>query len=97
MYLNAVAEASGCGSDYLVLNNIVQYASHDMRNVLMAKVDDRRTDYIQQAEKLAHFAQAWESGAIKKRIGREVAGAIQDRRLQDTRRCYICGEVGHLK
>ena len=42
--------------EYLVLNNIVQYALEDMRVVLMAKVDGRRTDYLQQAEELAHFA-----------------------------------------
>ena len=47
----------------------------------MAKLDDRRTDYMQQAEELAHFAQAWEWGAIIKRIGREAVGAIQDRRF----------------
>ncbi|GMF60847.1 unnamed protein product [Phytophthora fragariaefolia] len=34
------------GADYLVLNNIVQYASADLRTVLMAKVDGTRTDYL---------------------------------------------------
>ncbi|CCI50293.1 unnamed protein product [Albugo candida] len=97
MYSNAVSEVSGGGSDYLVLNNIVQYASQEMRIVLMAKVEDRRTDYLKQAEELTHFAQAWESGAVNKRIGREVVSAIQERRFQDTRRCHICGEMGHLK
>ena len=97
MNLNAVAEASGGGSDYLVLNNIVQYASHDMPILLTAQMDDRRTDYMQQAEELAHFAQAWESVVMNKRIGREIVGAIQYLRYQDTRRCYICGEVGPLE
>ena len=53
---------SGGGAEYMVLNNIVQYASKDMRVVMMAKVDAQRTDHLQQAEELAHFAQAWESG-----------------------------------
>ena len=46
MYLNAVAGASGGNSDYLVLNKIVQYASQEMKIVLMAKVDQQRTDYL---------------------------------------------------
>eukprot|EP00644_Phytophthora_capsici_P019022 jgi/Phyca11/50355/gw1.420.4.1 len=37
MYLVAISEACGGGADYLVLNNIVQYASADLRTVLMAK------------------------------------------------------------
>eukprot|EP00644_Phytophthora_capsici_P005568 jgi/Phyca11/76641/gw1.2.755.1 len=37
MYLVAVSEASGGSAEYLVLNNIVQYASADLRMVLMAK------------------------------------------------------------
>ncbi|KAJ8535207.1 hypothetical protein ON010_g13531 [Phytophthora cinnamomi] len=59
MYLVTISEACGGGADYLVLNNIVQYASLNLRMVLMAKVDGTRTDYLQQAEELAHFAQAW--------------------------------------
>nr|CCA18744.1 conserved hypothetical protein [Albugo laibachii Nc14] len=61
MYLNAEAGASSRDFDYLVLNNIVQYASQEMRIVLMAKVNHQRTDYLQQAEELAHFTQSWES------------------------------------
>ena len=37
LFLNAVAEASGGASNYLVRNNIVQYASHGMRILLMAR------------------------------------------------------------
>nr|CCA25607.1 conserved hypothetical protein [Albugo laibachii Nc14] len=47
MYLNAVAGASSGDSDYLVLKNIVQYASQEIRIVLMAKVHHQRTDYLQ--------------------------------------------------
>ncbi|KAG2765366.1 hypothetical protein PC129_g9232 [Phytophthora cactorum] len=60
MYLVAISEACGGGADYLVLNNVVQYASADLRTVLMAKVDGTRQDYLQQAVELAHFAQSWE-------------------------------------
>ncbi|KAG3202506.1 hypothetical protein PC128_g3175 [Phytophthora cactorum] len=58
MYLVAISEACGGGADYLVLHIIVQYASEDLRTVLMAKVDGSRLDYLQQAEELAHFAQS---------------------------------------
>ncbi|KAG6587155.1 Integrase catalytic core protein [Phytophthora cinnamomi] len=79
MYLVAVSEATGGGADYLVLNNIVQYASADLRTVLMAKVDSTRTDYLAHAEELAHFAQAWKIEAKKKNLGRELVGAVSER------------------
>lgn len=78
LYLNAVSGASDGNYDFLVLNNIVQYASQEMRVVLMDKVDHKRTDYLQQAEELAHFAQSWESGMTNKRVGREIAGHVQE-------------------
>lgn len=53
----AISEACGGGEDYLVLNNVVQYASVDLRIVLMAKVDGARLDYLQQAEELVQLAQ----------------------------------------
>ncbi|POM76464.1 Transposon Polyprotein Reverse transcriptase [Phytophthora palmivora] len=52
---------------YLVLNNIVQYASANLRNVLMAKVDGTRTDYLQQSEELTHFGKSWELETKNKR------------------------------
>lgn len=58
MYMLAVSEACGGGADYLVLNNIVQYASVELRTVLMASIDAERNDYLQQAEELAHVGQA---------------------------------------
>nr|CCA26408.1 conserved hypothetical protein [Albugo laibachii Nc14] len=65
LYLVAVAEVSGGDAEYMVLQNIVQYASEDMRVVLMAKVDAHRTNYLQQAKELAQTTQAWESGTRK--------------------------------
>jgi hypothetical protein len=98
MYLVAISEACGGGADYLVLNNIVQYASVDLRTVLMAKVDGTRVDYLQQAEELAQFAQAWELEPAKhKNLGREVVGAVSERRAKETRTCHECGQVGHLR
>eukprot|EP00644_Phytophthora_capsici_P019004 jgi/Phyca11/133376/e_gw1.431.5.1 len=95
MYLVAVSEASGNSAEYLVLNNIVQYASADLRTVLM--VDGTRMDYLQHAEELAHFAQSWEIETGKgKNIGREVVNSVGDRR-RETRKCHHCGEVGHLR
>nr|BAP68978.1 RxLR effector candidate protein [Hyaloperonospora arabidopsidis Emoy2] len=63
----AMERASDGNSDFLVQNNIVLYASQEMRVVLMAKVGHKRTDYLQQAEEFAHFAQSWESGVTNKR------------------------------
>ncbi|GMF47391.1 unnamed protein product [Phytophthora fragariaefolia] len=98
MYQVAVSEACGGGAGYLVLNNIVQYASPDLRTVLMAKVDDTRMDYLQQAEELAHFAQAWELEPAKhKNLGREMVGAVGERRDKDTRSCYECGKPEQLR
>ncbi|KAE9302953.1 hypothetical protein PF001_g13775 [Phytophthora fragariae] len=97
MYLVAITEACGGGADYLVLNNIVQYASADLRTVLMAKVDGTRTDYLQQSEELSHFAQSWELDAKGKNFGKEMVGAVGERQRKETRRCHGCGEVGHLR
>ncbi|KAG3242697.1 hypothetical protein PI124_g12484 [Phytophthora idaei] len=97
IYLVAVSEACGGGVDYLILNNIVQYASADLRTVLMAKVDAARTDYLQQAEELAHFAQFWELEPFRLRnLGKEVVGAVSDLRGTETRSCHECGEISHL-
>ncbi|GMF18948.1 unnamed protein product [Phytophthora fragariaefolia] len=97
MYLVAISEACGGGADYLVLNNIVQYASADLRTVLMAKVDGTRTDYLQQSEELSHFAQSWELEGKGKNFGKEMIGAVGERQRKETRRCHECDEVGHLR
>ncbi|GMF45513.1 unnamed protein product [Phytophthora fragariaefolia] len=55
-------------------------------------------DYLQQAEELAHFAQAWELEPAKhKNLGREVVGVVGERRGKDTRSCYECCKPGHLR
>ncbi|OWZ17990.1 hypothetical protein PHMEG_0007990, partial [Phytophthora megakarya] len=97
MYLVAISEACGNSADYLVLDNIVQYASADLRTVLTAKVDGSRTDYLLHAEDLAQFAQSWEIETGKgKNFGCDVVSSVRERR-QETRRCHKCGEVGHLR
>nr|CCA27370.1 conserved hypothetical protein [Albugo laibachii Nc14] len=80
LYLVSVAEVSGGAAEYMVLNNIVQYASEGMRVALMAKVDAHRTDYLQQAEELAHFAQALESGT-KKLLPIGVSNVVRESRF----------------
>ncbi|OWZ20852.1 hypothetical protein PHMEG_0004680, partial [Phytophthora megakarya] len=93
LYLVAVLEAYEGGSDHLVLDSLVKYSSADLKTVLMAKVDGARTDYLQHAEELAHFAQAWENDATKgKSFGQEVVGAVNEKR-RETRKCYNCGEI----
>ncbi|CAI5701697.1 unnamed protein product [Peronospora effusa] len=98
MYLTAIAEVTGNGGDYLVLDNIVQYASSGMRTVLLAKVDPTRSDYLVQAEELAHFAQAYEFNVGReKTLGQEIVGSVSERRGKEMRRCHSCNEVGHLR
>ncbi|KAE8913550.1 hypothetical protein PF005_g5224 [Phytophthora fragariae] len=63
----------------------------------MAKVEITCTDYLAHAEELAHFAQAWEIETKKKNRGRELVGAVSERRRKETRRCHKCGQVGHLR
>jgi hypothetical protein len=99
MYLVAISEATG-NSDYMVLTNIVQYASAELRTVLMAKVDQSRTDFLTHAEELAHFAQSWETESAKqKSLGREAVNAVTKHGYQrkETRACHECGRVGHLR
>eukprot|EP00644_Phytophthora_capsici_P010191 jgi/Phyca11/120476/e_gw1.41.247.1 len=97
MYLVAVFEAYGGGADFMVLNNIIQYASTELWTVLMAKADGARSDYLQHAEELAHFAQAWELEPEKqKKLGQGVVNHVGEHR-REPRRCRECGEVGHLR
>uniref|UniRef100_H3GBI0 CCHC-type domain-containing protein n=1 Tax=Phytophthora ramorum TaxID=164328 RepID=H3GBI0_PHYRM len=100
MYLVAVSEARRTSVEYLALNNIVPYASTELRTVLMAKVDQSRTDYLRHAEELAHFERSWETESTKqKSLGRETVNAVRECNNQrlETRSCYECGRVGHLR
>ena len=57
LYMVAVSDARG-GLDSLVLDNIVHHASPELMNVMQAKYDPTRSDYLRHAEKLAHIAQS---------------------------------------
>ncbi|KAE9010298.1 hypothetical protein PR003_g16748 [Phytophthora rubi] len=63
MYLVAIYGARG-NSDYMVLTSIVQYASAELRTVLMAKVGQTH------AEELAHFAQSLGRETVNSNPGR---------------------------
>ncbi|KAJ8558742.1 hypothetical protein ON010_g8707 [Phytophthora cinnamomi] len=64
------------GRRLVVADANVAYASADLRTVLTAKVDGTRTDYVQQSEELAHFAQSWELETKNKNIEKEMVGAV---------------------
>nr|CCA15954.1 conserved hypothetical protein [Albugo laibachii Nc14] len=49
-------------------------------------------DYLQQAEELAYFAQAWDT-VTKKQMSRDVANVAREPRFRETRRCHDCGET----
>ena len=75
LYMVAVSDESG-GADSLVLDNIVHHASPELMNVMRAKYDPTRVDYLRHAEDLAHFAQSIELGSGA--IGCEVIAAHVD-------------------
>ena len=77
---------------------MVQYASSEVRTVMMAKYDPTRTDYLIQAEELSHFAQSvgndMRSG---KAVYRGVMASISDHKPRaDNSRCYSCQKIGHI-
>ncbi|KAG2984949.1 hypothetical protein PC118_g8585 [Phytophthora cactorum] len=60
-YLYRVAVSEACGkAENLVLDNIVHYADPAMRVSMLSRLNLARTDYLRQAEELAHFAQSTE-------------------------------------
>ena len=72
MYLTEISEVCGNGGDYLVLDNIVQYASEAMQTILLANVNHTRSDYLVQGDQLAYFAQAYELHTERERtLGQE--------------------------
>ena len=62
LFMVAVSDTRG-GADSLVLGKIVHHASPKLMNVMRAKNDSTRFDYLRRAEKLAHFAQPIELGS----------------------------------
>ena len=93
----AVSDACG-GAESLVLDNVVQYASSELRTIMMAKYDHTRTDYLRQAEKLSHFAPSMENDMRSgKAVGRDVVASISDHKPRaDTLKYYSCQKIGHM-
>ncbi|POM62925.1 hypothetical protein PHPALM_27851 [Phytophthora palmivora] len=80
------------GADYKVLNNTVQYVPAEPGSVLMAKLDNVRTHYLQRSEELTQFAQTWELEPGRRRnLRREVVA------VTGTEIFHECGDVGHLR
>uniref|UniRef100_A0AAV1U680 Polyprotein n=1 Tax=Peronospora matthiolae TaxID=2874970 RepID=A0AAV1U680_9STRA len=65
----------------------------------MAKYETHRVDYLVHAEELAHFAQAIEMEARPGRFfGKEVVAHVDESTpRKETRTCYGCGKMGHVK
>ncbi|KAG3011343.1 hypothetical protein PC121_g15728 [Phytophthora cactorum] len=95
LYLVAVSEACG-GADNLVLANIVHYADSVIRVSMLSRLNLARTDYLRQAEELAHFAQSTEIKLRGKKLGRDDVNDVHEGRT-DTRKCFKCGKPGRLK
>ena len=93
LYMVAVSDARD-GFDSLVLDNIVQHASPELMNVMRAKYDPTRSDYLRHAENLAHFAHSIELGSGS--ISSEVVAAHVETKRQGTRTCFRCGMTGHV-
>uniref|UniRef100_A0AAV1T508 Uncharacterized protein n=1 Tax=Peronospora matthiolae TaxID=2874970 RepID=A0AAV1T508_9STRA len=93
LYMVAVSETRG-GADSLVLDNIVHHASPELMNVMRAKYDPTRVDYLRHAEELAHFAQSIEHGTGA--VGRDVVAAHVETTPKGPRVCYRCGRPGHI-
>ena len=77
LYMAAVSDARG-GADSLALDNIVHDASPELMNVMRAKYDPTRSDYLRHAEELVEFAQSIEHGSGT--VGREVIASHFDAR-----------------
>ena len=52
----AVSDARG-GTDSIVLDKIVHHASPELMNVMRAKYDPTRSDYLSHADEMAHVVQ----------------------------------------
>ena len=93
MYLVAVNDASGGRNQELVVDSLVKHSSTELRDVLLSKYDTQRTDYLQQAEELAQFAQSVDTERNPIRgIGKE----INNIGLKDKRKCFNCNKIGHI-
>nr|CCA13864.1 conserved hypothetical protein [Albugo laibachii Nc14] len=77
LYLVALSEACG-GADNLAQDNIVHYADPSMRASILSRLNLMRTDYLRQAEELAHFAQSTEFELRWKHFGRDLVNNVHE-------------------
>ncbi|KAG3059802.1 hypothetical protein PI124_g21022 [Phytophthora idaei] len=98
MHLVVVSEASGGDADYLVLNNIVQFASARCFGGSGKQFEGRLSTEEEQTEELAHFAWSWElEPARHGNLGKEVVTAVGEGRKRERQRCYTCDQEEHLR
>ena len=77
---------------------------------MVSRMNLHRTDYLRQAEELAQFVQSTELGGRVKNFGKDVVNVVEPllnpRKIEhvkkptidpDSRRCYRCGALGHIK
>ena len=67
-----------------------------MRMSMVLRLNLTPTDFLRQAEELAHFAQSTELETRERHLGRELVKFIKNGR-KDARTCYKCGKTGHIK
>ena len=89
----AVSDERG-GADSLVLDNIVHQASSELMNVMRAKYDPSRSDYLLNAKELARLAQSIDLG--RGSLGREFVAAHVPPKRRDTRTRFCCGRTGRV-
>lgn len=109
LYLTAMSDACG-GADHLVLDNIVHCAGPAMQMTMLSRLDLHRQDSLRQAEELAQFEQSMEIEVRVKHFSKDVVNMVEPPKIPrkivpvkkrsddgDARRCYTCGEPGHIE
>ena len=93
LYMVAVSDARG-GADSFVLDNIVHHAPPELMNVMRAKYDTTRSDYLPLSEVDALCT----VDRAQQRHGqsRGCCGACRDEALY-TRTCFRCGRTGNVE
>lgn len=92
LYMVVVIDACG-GADSLVLDNIVHQVSLELMDVMWAKFDPTRSDYMCLDEELARFAQLIDLDSFA--FGREIVVAYVETNRQVTRACFTCYNTGN--
>lgn len=109
MYRIAVSGACR-GTDHLFLDIMVQYAGQEIKMKMLSSMGLHYRNSLRQAEELALFEQSMELEVRVMYFGKAVFNMVEPpkkprkmvplkKQLEkdDLRRCYICGELGHIK